>query len=186
MSFPIVLSNGPPPTGKAPNGRNGLAEVVDAGVTHVRTGRGDWSGAKIDAQIASERALLDALAARGLQSWCWLGDLANLPETSSSPQAQLLARVADGLQGHAALGAYKGVDEPRNPFRGANWIRPAGLMRAKTKLAQLDPDHPVVIIQAPPSPLADLVPYQGTFDVTGADIFPVSYPPGAHAGAAGT
>jgi hypothetical protein len=32
-------------------------------------------------------------------------------------------------------------------------MRPAGLKRAKTKLQALDPDHLVVIIQAPPSPV---------------------------------
>ena len=37
-----------------------------------------------------------------------------------------------------------------------------------------------MIIQAPPSPVGDLIPYRGSFDITGADIFPVSYPPGKH------
>src|SRR5262249_48206664 len=106
LSFPIVLSNGPPPNGKAPNGRNGLAEVAAAGVTHIRTGRGDWSAAQLASQIAAERAALDALQARGLQGWSWLGDLPNVPEGATSPQSQLLARVADGLGGHAALGFY--------------------------------------------------------------------------------
>src|SRR5205823_1693610 len=129
---------------------------------------------------AAEKKLEDAAAAHGLYCWLWLGDAPNLPTTPGSTNEQLLGKITDAFKAHPGLGAYKGFDEPRNPFRGDNWIRPAGLERAKTKLARLDPDHPVVIIQAPPSPLADLVPYQGTFDVTGADIFPVSYPPGAH------
>src|SRR5256885_3061834 len=148
MSFPIGLSNGPPPGGKAPNGRNGLAEVAAAGVTFIRTGRADWSPGQINAQIASERALLDAAHAHGLQGWLWLGDLPNLPAGVTSPQAKLLASVADGVQGHPGLGAYKGIDEPRNPFRGANWIRPAGLVRAYELLHRIDPAHPVVITQA--------------------------------------
>jgi hypothetical protein len=89
-------------------------------------------------------------------------------------------RIADGLQGHPALGAYKGVDEPRNPFRGADWIRPAGLIRAYERLRQLDAAHPVVITQAPIGTVAQLSPYRKAFDVTGADVYPVSYPPGAH------
>jgi hypothetical protein len=180
MSFPIGLSNGPPPGGKAPNGRNGLAEVAAAGVTFIRTGRADWSPGQINAQIAAERGLLDAAHAHGLQGWLWLGDLPNLPAGTTSPQAKLLASVADGVQGHAALGAYKGVDEPRNPFRGANWIRPAGLVRAYELLHRIDPSHPVVITQAPIATLAQLRPYRPAFDITGADVYPISYPPGTH------
>jgi hypothetical protein len=55
-------------------------------------------------------------------------------------------------------------------------------VRAYRKLKALDPDHPLVIIQAPRGSLADLTPYRPAFDITGADIFPVSYPPGKHAG----
>jgi hypothetical protein len=180
MSFPIGLSNGPPPGGKAPNGRNGLAEVAAAGVTFIRTGRADWSRGQIDAQIAAERSLLDAAHAHGLQGWLWLGDLPNLPAGATSPQQKLLASVADGLQGHAGLGAYKGIDEPRNPFRGANWLRPAGLVRAYELLHRIDPSHPLVIIQAPIATVAQLRPYRPSFDITGADVYPISYPPGTH------
>jgi hypothetical protein len=180
MTFPIGLSNGPPPGGKAPNGRNGLAEVAAAGVTFIRTGRADWSPAQINAQIAAERGLLDAAHAHGLHGWLWLGDLPNLPAGATSPQAKLLASVADGVQGHAALGAYKGIDEPRNPFRGANWIRPAGLVRAYELLHRIDPSHPVVITQAPIATVAQLRPYRRAFDITGADVYPISYPPGTH------
>ena len=180
MSFPIGLSNGPPPGGKAPNGRNGLAEVAAAGVTFIRTGRADWSPGQINAQIAAERALLDAAHAHGLNGWLWLGDLPNLPAGATSPQAKLLASVADGVQGHAALGAYKGIDEPRNPFRGANWIRPAGLVRAYELLHRIDPSHPLVITQAPIGTVAQLRPYRPAFDITGADVYPISYPPGTH------
>jgi hypothetical protein len=186
VSFPIVLSNGPPPNGKAPNGRNGLAEVAAAGVTHIRTGRADWSSAQLAAQIAAERAALDALQAHGLHAWCWLGDLPNLPDGATSPQSQLLARVADGLGGHAALGFYKGIDEPRNPFRGADWIRPAGMIRAYEQLHRVDPAHPVVVIQAPIGTVAQLSPYRPAFDITGADVYPVSYPPGTHTQAKNT
>ena len=175
--FPIMLSNGPPPAKKAPNGRNSLAEVAAAGVTFIRVGTADWNAAELPAQ----RTLLDALADRGLLGWLWLGELPNLP-AGSSPRAQLLAQVVDGLQGHPALGAYKGIDEPRNVFRGANWIRPDGLVRAYQRIHKLDPTHPVVIIQAPNGTVAQLRPYRPAFDITGADIYPVSYPPGTHAG----
>jgi hypothetical protein len=58
----------------------------------------------------------------------------------------------------------------------------AGLVRAYRQLRATDPDHPVVIIQAPVGTVAQLAPYRPAFDITGADIYPVSYPPGKHAG----
>ena len=182
--FPIVLSNGPPPGGSTPGGRNGLAEVAAAGVSFVRTGMADWNLSGIGSQLAAQRTLLDAAAAHGLHAWLWLGNVPNLPPHAPgqppSPQEQLLTRIADGLQGHPALGVYKGVDEPRNPFRGADWIRPAGLVRAYERLRQLDGTHPLVITQAPIGTVAQLSPYRNAFDITGADVYPVSYPPGAH------
>ena len=149
-------------------------------MTLVRTGRHDWSTAAIDTQIAAERATLDVLGRHGLQAWLWLGDLTNLPARPGSVQERLLARVADTLQGHTALGAYKGVDEPGNPLRGGGPVPPAGLVRGHSRLKQIDPSHPLVIIQAPRGTVAQLKPYRPAFDVTGADVYPVSYPPGTH------
>ena len=53
-------------------------------------------------------------------------------------------------------------------------------MRAYERLQQLDGTHPLVITQAPIGTVAQLSPYQQAFDITGADVYPVSYPPGAH------
>jgi hypothetical protein len=147
----------------------------------VRTGHNAWAPSEIQAQVAAERRTLDALHARGLQGWLWLGDLTNLPATSNSPRARMLARVADGLQSHPGLAAWKGVDEPANPERPKP-VPPAGLVRGHARLKQIDPVHPLVIIQAPLGTVAQLKPYIPAFDITGADIYPVSYPPGTHAG----
>jgi len=183
--FPIVLSNGPPPDRQAPSGRNGLAEVAAAGVTFIRTGSATWSLQRLAAQLAAERALLDAAHAHGLHAWSWLGGTTNLPARAAgappSRQEQLLTKLADGLQDHPALGAYKGIDEPANPFRGANVVPPAGMVRAYKRLKAVDPSHPVVVIQAPLGTVARLARYRPTFDITGADVYPVSYPPGVHA-----
>ena len=108
-----------------------------------------------------------------------LGPVADLPAAAGNKQL-LLTKIVAAFKGHPALCAYKGIDEPRNPFRGAKWIRPAGLVRAHTKVKALDPKHPLVIIQAPRSPVSQLVPYRPAFDITGVDIFPVAYPPGLH------
>jgi hypothetical protein len=171
--FPLGLSNGPPNAA-------GLAEVAGAGINFVRTGIADWNLNEVGAQLTAEKARLDAARAHGLRCWLWLGDVANLPTTAGSANEQLLVRIADSFVGHPALGAYKGIDEPRNPFRGQNWVRPAGLVRAYKRLKQVDPVHPLVIVQAPRGPAAQLVPYRPAFDITGVDVYPVSYPPGVH------
>jgi hypothetical protein len=184
--FPIGISLPPPPDGKAPAGRDGLAELAAAGVTFVRTGMVGWNDEFVDAQIAAERKRLDAAAAHGLHCWPWLGELTDLPLVKPgeppSLKEQVLAKVVNALKGHDGLLAWKSVDEPRNPFRGENWIRPAGVVRGYEKLKSLDPNHPVVIIQTPVNTVAELTPYRPAFDITGADIYPVSYPPGTHVG----
>jgi hypothetical protein len=182
--FPIGLTVGPPPNSKTPAGRNGLEEVAVNGVNFLRTGIEDWSLELVDAQIAAERQLHAAAAAHGLSCWLWLGKVPDLPAQAPgqppSAQEQLLTRLVTAFRDDPALLAWKGIDEPRNPFRGANWIRPAGMTRALATIRSLDRDHPVVVIQAPRSPVADLIPYRPTFDITGVDIYPVSYPPGIH------
>ncbi len=173
--FPIVLSNPPPPGGTAPSGRNGLAEVAAAGVSVIRTGNATWSAAQIDQQIAAERAVLDQAQAHGLLAWLWTGSLTNLPARAGPANDQLLTEITGALAGHPALGAYKGVDEPAN-----SGVPAAALTRGHARLKALDAAHPLVIIQAPTGTVADLTPYVPAFDITGADIYPVSYPPGIH------
>jgi hypothetical protein len=181
--FPIVLSNPPPLGAKTPSGGDALTELAAAGASVLRTGRPDWSLDSVDEQITAERARLDAAAAHGLHCWPWLGQVPNLPTRAGSAREQLLVRIVNGLKDHPALGAYKGIDEPANPFSGPNRIPAAGLVRAYRRLKTLDPAHPLVVIQAPRGKVADLVPYRPAFDITGADIYPVSYPPGIHADA---
>ena len=182
--FPLGLSNPPPLGGLTPAGEDGFGELSSAGASFIRTGRGDWSLGKLDAQLASERAQLDAAAAHGLLCWLYLGDIPDLPPGAAGQQPsareQMLSTIAASFKDHPGLGAYKGVDEPRNPFRGTNWIRPEGLVRAARSLKAIDPDHPLVIIQAPRSTVVQLTPYRPAFDITGADIFPIAYPPGEH------
>jgi hypothetical protein len=89
--------------------------------------------------------------------------------------------IVNDFKAHPGLGLWKGADEPANPLRGQFKIPAAPLVRAYKKLKTLDPGHPLVIIQAPRGTVADLVPYRPAFDITGADIYPISYPPGIHA-----
>jgi hypothetical protein len=143
----------------------------------IRGGRADWNEASLDTQIAQERALLDAAAAHGLQCWVWLGTLTDLP---AGADGAVLRRVVEGLMDHPALGAWKGHDEPRNPFNPAQSVPPANLARGHRLVSSLDPDHPLVIIQAPRGSVEGLVPYRPAFDIGGVDIYPISYPPGIH------
>ena len=135
----------------------------------------------LDGQIAAERKLLDAAATHGLRCWLWLGDLANFPGGATGTRNnQLLTRIVQALRGHAALAAYKGMDEPGNPLRSPAPVPAAGMVRAYKRLKQLDPKKPVVVVQAPRGPVAALEKYRPTFDITGCDIYPVSYPPQTH------
>jgi hypothetical protein len=177
--FPIVLSNPPPLGGKTPAGTDGWNEVRGAGVNFFRTPLVQWDLARIDAQLAQITTFFDAAAAKGFHCWLQLGEIANLPTTPDSTNEQLVTRIATVLKGHVALGAYKGVDEPANPNRPSP-VPAAGLVRAHQKLKALDPDHPVVITQAPLGTAASLTPYRPAFDITGAPVYPVSYPPGVH------
>ncbi len=178
--FPLGLSDPPPVDAATPEGHGAWAEFAAAGVNFIRSGRSDWNLQQIDQQLAQEQARMDAAGAHHLHTWARLADTAgNLPATPNSVNEQLLVRIVNGLKDHPALGAWKGVDEPANPNRPSP-VPAAGLVRAYNRLKQLDGNHPVVITQAPLGPVADLTRYRPAFDLTGADIYPVSYPPGAH------
>jgi hypothetical protein len=179
--FPLVLSNGPPLGAKAPDGGDAFAEIAAGGASFIRVGRPHWSLESIDQQIAAEREVLDAAAAHGLHCWLQLGDVPDLPARALSPNRRMLTSIVGQLKDHPALGAWKGIDEPANPNRPAR-VPVAGLVRAYRTLRASDPNHPVVITQAPVGTAAQLIPYRPAFDITGADIYPVSYPPGKHAG----
>jgi hypothetical protein len=178
--FPLGLSN-PPPLGKlAPSGKQGLAEVAEAGITLMRTGIETWSLNDFDAQIAQQKALLDGAAGAGLLCWLWLGNAASHPVSPTSEPVKLMTNIVANFKDHPGLGVWKGADEPANPLRGQFVLPPPPLVRAYKKLKTLDPGRPLVIIQAPRGKVADLVPYRPAFDITGADIYPISYPPGIH------
>ncbi len=171
--FPIGFTLGPPPDGKTPEGKDALAELHDAGATFLRTG--PWGDAKWDdAGFAQERRRLDAAAKHGLYTWTFLDEAAGVPEGDAGREA-LLRKVVAAFKDHPGLGAWKGADEP-------SWgKRPvAPLVRTHRLLKELDPDHPVVIIQAPRGTNDDLRPYNDACDIVGTDIYPIAYPPGHH------
>jgi hypothetical protein len=179
--FPLVLSNGPPLGAKTPAGEDALAVLAAGGANFIRAGRPIWSSESIDQQIAAVREVLDAAAAHDVHCWLQLGNVPDLSTRGLAAKEQLLTQIVGELKDHPALGAWKGIDEPANPNRPAR-VPAAGLVRAYKTLRETDPSHPVVITQAPLGTVAQLAPYRPAFDITGADIYPVSYPPGKHAG----
>ena len=138
--FPIGISDPPPSNARAPSGEHAYQELANGGITMIRSGTPDWAPGKIDQQIARERELQISAASHGLQCWMRLGPVANLPGAAANKQ--LLQKIVTAFKSSPALCAYKGVDEPRNPFRGAKWIRPAGLVAAHARVKALDPTHP--------------------------------------------
>jgi hypothetical protein len=183
-SFPIGFSEAPPIGGTTPNGVPALDELRNAGGTMIRVGpadfatpaaAADWSLPEIDAQIAKVRARMDDAHAHGLHCWLYLGKAPDLPGDNPPANERLLEKIVGAFKDHPSLAAYKGFDEPVN---GGIGHQP--LIDAHTKIKALDPNHPVVIIQAPKKPASAFTKYRPAFDITGVDIFPVAYPPARH------
>jgi hypothetical protein len=182
--FPIGLSDPPPVNSTAPD--SGLAaweEISRAGITFGRNYT-VWTAAGAAEQIIEVEQQLNAAAQHGMQLWCALAGVDN----DLSKQA-LLDRIVNTLKGHPGLGAWKGADEPAHGH-----VPASGCVAVYHHLRSLDPNHPVVLIEAPrgPSPnqqshdtpltAAAVAPYAAACDIHGIDIYPVSKPPGLHAG----
>ena len=173
--FPIGLSNPPPPGSKTPNGVDGLKEVRGNGVNFVRTGIQDWAIGGADSNISKQQGLHKSISDSGLFHWLWLGTVPNFRGTSVADSTSMLTKLVSSFRNDDSLLAYKGIDEPLH-----GKVDPGGMIDAFKKLKALDPDHPVVVIQAPTGTVANLKKYTPAFDITGIDIFPVAYPPGKH------
>jgi hypothetical protein len=174
--FPIGLSDPPPLGTTAPDsGRDAWDEVARAGVGLVRNYT-VWSAATVEQQMKPVAAELDHAAQHGLRVWLALaGADANLD------RRPLLDEVVNAFKHHAGLAAWKGVDEPAHAGVPAE-----GMVEVYEHLKGLDPDHPVVVIEAPrrrggePLTVAAVRPYARACDIHGVDVYPI--PRGAHAG----
>jgi hypothetical protein len=170
--FPIGFTLPPPPDGKTPTGKDGIAELHDAGASFLRTGvmLGPWD----DAAIAHEQRWQDAAARNGMHCWVFLRELGSLAPGDAATEA-MLRKVVNRFKNHPGMGVWKGVDEPE---WGKSPVPP--LVRAYQLIHALDPDHPIAVTHAPRGTVASLRLYNAAADITGADIYPVGYPPGAH------
>ena len=173
-TFVFSFSLPPPPGGTTPDGKDAFAELHDAGVNFCRirpaTGPEDYT----EAGIRTIGAWLDAAAAHGMHCWVTLGKLPAI-EPKKPANEKLLRLAIELYKDHPALGAWKGYDEPA-------WVKmpPQPLVASYRLFKQLDPNHPVIIIQAPMKASLPLEGYRDAGDIFGVDIYPVTYPPGTH------
>jgi hypothetical protein len=181
--FPLGLSDPPPAGSTAPNGKPAWAEIASAGVNFGRNYT-VWTAGGAAEQLLAVGEQLEAAQRHGLQMWVALAGLDN-----NLARQSLLNKVVNTLKAHPGLGVWKGADEPAHGH-----VPPAGLVAVRNHLKTLDPDHPIAIIQAPRAPApkrgapdrrlttASIKPYAAACDIHGIDIYPVSKPPGRHAG----
>lgn len=170
--FPIGFTMPPPPDVKAPSGKNGIEELHDAGATFLRTGT--WGGPWDEATIPQEEKWQEAAARYGMHCMVFLREL-DAVEPGNREREALLRKVVTRFRHSPGLGVWKGVDEPE---WGKQAIPP--MLRARDIIRELDPNHPIVVNHAPRGTVQSLRAYNVTADITGADVYPISYPPGVH------
>lgn len=173
--FPIGFTTSPPADGKTPRGKNAIAELADAGATFLRAGPLDsaWDAERLE----SEKQTEDAAAKYGMHCWLNLREAVDLRHHPKEHE-ELLRKLVTTFKDHPGLGVWKGADEPAWGKR-----TPEEIQRAYEAIKKLDPNHPVVLIQAPQgiSPnLSNLKKYTPGCDIEGFDIYPIAYPPGLH------
>jgi hypothetical protein len=175
--FPLNLTIVPGPEARAPNGRPAYAEFADCGVLFMRSGGPTWN----DDQIEKEKTMQAAAAAGGMRCCPWLGwDLANFDPADHEKEAKLRKIIAT-FEDSPGMGLWKGADEPdwANSHNPTN-ATPRQVAHVAAILHELDPNHPIWLVQAPRGTVASLKRYDAGWDVGGIDIYPVSYPPGLH------
>jgi hypothetical protein len=171
--FPIGFTMAPPPGSKAPNGNDGLKELHDAGGSFLRTGpngHGRWNEKGFEA----EQKWMDAAADAGMYCLPWLKELSTV-EPGDQKEEAALKRVVERFKDHPAMGCWKGADEPEWGFE---LVEP--MQHARDLVRELDPDHPMWIVEAPLGTIDSMREYNDTMDITGQDVYPISYPPGVH------
>lgn len=169
--FPVGFTTAPPATSIAPSGKNGLAELHDAGGNFVRSLAIDSAG-WTDAAIARERAWEDVAASHGFNCWLWLHEASAFPSATSVRATRMRSLVTE-LANHPCMAVWKGADEPQH-----GGVAPAEMRQAYDLLKSIDGRHPLAVIEAPVGTLSELRAYQGTSDITGFDMYPVGEPMG--------
>ena len=169
--FPIGFTMPPPADGVTPWGKPALEELADGGATFLRTG--PMGVAWTEETFANEQKYLDQAAKYGLYCATNLRELSSVKE--DSPAEAKLRSLLERFKDHPGLGVWKGVDEPQ---WGKHPVEP--MLRAYEVIHKTDGHHPIFVVQAPRGTIEQLRDYDRTYDITGADIYPISYPPGGH------
>jgi hypothetical protein len=183
--FGISVAVVPPPEGKTPDGKSAWQEFADAGVNLARIvpAQDGQSYGWTDKGYAVAREYLDALASARLHGWLWLGDDIAHFTAKDTAKAQKLRKLIETFKDHPALAFWKGEDEPlwgQMNAKEPGMKTPDTLELPYKMLRELDPHHPVIVIQAPRGTVKELAGYVPVLDITGVDVFPISYPPGGH------
>jgi hypothetical protein len=181
--FPISVAVLPPPDAKTPTGKSAWQEFSDSGVNFARVVPGEggehygWNAKGF--QVVN--AYMDALASAHMYAWLWLGEDISYMRNNDKAKEEKLRKIIDTYKDNPALGCWKGADEPQWGNMNTHGKRPPSSIAQPYKMIhELDPNHPVVIIQAPRGTVQDNAAYDPYLDITGMDIFPIGYPPGMH------
>lgn len=183
--FGISIAVIPPPDGKTPDGKSAWQEFADAGVNLVRvvpTLRGERYGwTEKGYEVAHQ--YMDAIAGAKLNVWLGVGEeLGHFDARETVKQAKLRKLIMT-FKDHPALAMWKGEDEPfwgEMNAKAPGKKTPDKLVLPYKMFHELDPHHPVAVIQAPRGTASELAEYRDMLDITGVDVFPISYPPGGH------
>ena len=170
--FPIGFTLPPPVGSKTPAGKDAIQELADVGATFLRAGPlgANWD----DARFAEEKKVQDAAAQHGMHCWLSLREAASVKANDPKHEA-LLRKIVTTFKDHPGMGVYKGVDEPE---WGKHPLAP--MTRVYQILQELDPNHPLALIQAPRGTVESLQKYNSVCDIVGFDVYPIGYPPGSH------
>ncbi|HSU53102.1 MAG TPA: hypothetical protein VLT36_03500 [Candidatus Dormibacteraeota bacterium] len=181
--FPISLAVLPPVDGKTPNGGSAWQEFSKAGVNFARVAPGDyWDKHGWEPEgLHVARKYMDQLAKAKINVWLTLGDELSYVKPDDQEGQSKLKEMLKMFKDHPALGGWKGADEPQWGNMNTKGKRPPESIATAYKLVhEVDPNHPVLVLQAPRGTAADNAAYDAYLDITGMDVFPVGYPPGGH------
>jgi len=184
-TFVISVAVLPPPDGKTPSGKSAWQEFSDGGVNFARIipGQGGEIEGWTDKGFQIANAYMDGLASAHMYAWLWLGeDIAHFT-AKETDKAEKLKKVIETYKDHPALGCWKGEDEPlwgEMNSKEPGTKSPDKLALPYKMIHEMDPNHPVVLIQAPRGTVKELAAYQPVLDITGMDVFAISYPMGLH------
>src|SRR5262249_24400450 len=156
----------------APSGEQAYAQFADDGVMFMRSG-----GPNIDAAtIAMEKAKQDAAAAGGMRCCPWMGwELSHFPSSDKAKEAEL-KRFVEMFKDSRGMGLWKGADEPEwENEHNAKKGTPEDVANVARIIHEIDPNHPIWLVQAPRGTVASMKRYVDGWDIGGIDIYPVSY-----------